>query len=306
MEFIRDLEQLKIEKRSAVTLGKFDGLHRGHRLLLNQVLAKKKEGDVAAIFTFDAPPSRLLNGRTSGVILTNEERRALAEKIHIDVLVQCPFTKDIASMEPEEFVKKILIDKMNVGFIVVGTDFHFGHDRKGNIGLLAELSKKYGYKFIVVPKEQYHGRDISSSYIREVLRTGDVTMAHHLLGYPYFISGEVVKGKQLGRTLGIPTANQIPDREKLLPPNGVYASKVKLDGVCYFGMTNIGIRPTVENTEQKNVETFLFDYEGNLYGKNITVQLLQHERPEQCFDSVERLKEQLYSDIVTTKRILNL
>lgn len=306
MEFIRDLQSLKIEKRSAITLGKFDGLHRGHRLLLNQVLQKRKEGYAAAMFTFDRPPSKLLNGRTSGTILTNEERRALAEKVQIDVLVQCPFTREVACMEPEDFVKSILIGKMNAGFIVVGDDFHFGHERRGNIVLLAELSEKYGYEFIVVPKEQYQGRDISSSYIRETLRAGDVELAQKLLGYPYFITGEVVKGKQFGRTIGIPTANQIPDEGKLLPPNGVYASKVLFENRHYYGMTNIGVRPTVDNTNQKNVETYLLDYEGDLYGKDITVQLLHYERPECKFSSVEELKEQLYSDITTTRKLLEI
>lgn len=306
MEFITNLHQLKLEKRSAITLGKFDGLHRGHRLLMNQVLEKKKEGCVAAVFTFDKPPGKLLNGHTNGTILTNQERRSLAEKISIDVMVQCPFTKEVACMEPEDFVRDILVEKMNVRFIVVGADFHFGHKRKGDTILLSELAQKYGYHLIVISKEQYQGRDISSSYIREMLSVGEVELAGTLLGYPFFISGEVVSGKQFGRIMGIPTANQIPDAEKILPPNGVYASQVLVEGEKYYGMTNIGVRPTVEQTNQKNVETYLFDYQGELYGKKLTVQLLHYERPERKFESAEALKEQLYLDLTTTREWLQI
>lgn len=306
MEFIENILDRKIEKRSAITLGKFDGLHRGHRLLVDQVLQKKQEGYTAALFTFDTPPSWLFDGRVGDKILTNEERRTLAEKFRIDILVQCPFTKEVACMEPEDFVKSVLIEKMNAGFIVVGKDFHFGHNRRGDIALLAELSNQYGYEFVVFPKKQYYGRDVSSSYIRETLRIGDMELAQKLLGYPYFIAGEVVRGKQLGRTVGIPTANQVPDAEKLLPPNGVYASKVIVADRSYYGMTNIGVRPTVEDTDRKNVETYLLDYEGELYGENIMVQLLHFERPERKFISVEELRKQLVLDIAVTKSLFHI
>lgn len=306
MEFIENILDRKMEKRSAVTLGKFDGLHRGHRLLVDQVLQKKQEGYTAALFTFDTPPSWLFDGHVGDKILTNGERRILAEKLRIDVLVQCPFTKKVACMEPEDFVKSVLVEKMNAGFIVVGKDFHFGHNRRGDITLLAELANRYGYEFVVIPKKQYYGRDVSSSYIREMLRIGNMELAQELLGYPYFIAGEVVRGKQLGRTVGIPTANLVPDAEKLLPPNGVYASKVIVDGNSYYGMTNIGVRSTVEDTDRKNVGTYLLDYEGELYGENIMVQLLHYERPECKFTSVEELGEQLFLDVDRTRRLFNI
>ena len=288
MEFITDLLPLKIEKRSAITLGKFDGLHRGHQLLIGQVLKKKKEGYTTAIFTFDTPPNRVLNGQSGGTILTNQERQALAEKFQLDWMV-----------------RNVLVEKMNVGFIVVGKDFRFGYQRKGDTKMLFQLSKRYGYQIMVLSKEQYQGRDISSSYIRKTLSIGNVELAGVLLGYPFFISGKVISGKQLGRQMGIPTANQLPDTKKLLPPNGVYASRVLLEGEWYYGMTNIGVRPTVEHTNQKNVETYLFDYQGDLYGKELTVQLLHYERPEVRFDSAEELKQQLYSDLTATKEWLH-
>lgn len=306
MEFITDLVQLKIEKRSAITLGKFDGLHRGHQLLINQVLQKKKEGYTAVIFTFDTPPSKLFNGQSNKTILTNQERRILAERMQMDCMVQCPFTKEVACMEPEDFIQDILVKKMNVGFIAVGEDFRFGYKRKGDTTLLLELAKKYNYQAVILSKEQYQGRDISSTYIREMLSIGDMELAKLLLGYPFFISGKVIFGKQLGRTIGIPTANQLPDTDKFLPPNGVYASCVQLGHKKYYSMTNIGFRPTVECTNRKNVETYLFDYQGELYGTDLTVQLLHYEREEYQFDSVETLKKQLYSDLITTREWLHI
>ncbi len=306
MEFITDLVQLKIEKRSAITLGKFDGLHRGHQLLINQVLQKKKEGYTAVIFTFDTPPSKLFNGQSNKTILTNQERRILAERMQMDCMVQCPFTKEVACMEPEDFIQDILVKKMNVGFIAVGEDFRFGYKRKGDTTLLLELAKKYNYQAVILSKEQYQGRDISSTYIREMLSIGNMELAKLLLGYPFFISGKVIFGKQLGRTIGIPTANQLPDTDKFLPPNGVYASCVQLGHKKYYSMTNIGVRPTVECTNRKNVETYLFDYQGELYGTDLTVQLLHYEREECQFDSVETLKKQLYSDLITTREWLHI
>lgn len=304
MEFIQNLLDLEIKQKTAVTLGKFDGLHRGHKKLLNQVLRKREEGYRSAIFTFDMPPNKVLTGKNKRVILTNEERKRMLYNYGVDILVECPFTRDIASMEPERFVKEILLDKMNAGYIAVGTDFHFGYERKGDIYLLDKLSRKYRFRLLVLSKEQYQGRDISSTYVRELLNAGDLSLAGELLGYSYFVSGKIVKGKQLGRTMGIPTINLLPHDSKLLPPNGVYASRVLIDGIWYRGMTNIGLRPTVENSQVRNVETHIFDFQEEVYDKEAKVELLAFQRPEQKFSSLEMLKAQLYKDMLETKRIM--
>lgn len=296
MEFINQMPQLRIRSKTAVTLGKFDGLHRGHKKLLNQVVRKREEGYRSAVFTFDMPPKNVLRGTSGRMILTNDERTALLKRYGVDILFECPFTKEIAGMEPESFVSEILLERMNAGYIVVGSDFRFGHERTGDIYLLDRLSRKYGFKLLVLAKEQYEGRDISSTFVREVLKEGRMELATELLGYPYFVTGEVVRGKQLGRQLGIPTLNQIPRENKLLPPNGVYVSKLLLDGKEYGGMTNIGIRPTVEDSGVRNVETFLFDFQEEIYGRQVKVELLRFERPEQKFASLEELKAQLYRD----------
>ena len=304
MEFINQLPQLHIQKKTAVTMGKFDGLHRGHKKLLNQVLRKREEGFRSAIFTFDRPPKRVLEGATGRLILTNGERTMLLERYGIDILFECPFTREIAEMEPEHFVSEILIKQMNAGYIVVGSDFRFGHGRAGDIYLLDRLSRKYRFRLLVLAKEQYEGRDISSTYIREVLAEGKMELAARLLGYPYFITGEIVRGKQLGRTLGILTINQFPEESKLLPPDGVYASRVYLDGKQYDGMTNIGVRPTVENVQVRNAETCIFNFDEEIYGKKAKVELLSFERPEQKFASVSELTAQLHKDTIKTRDIL--
>lgn len=304
MKFVNQLSQLQIKEKTAVTLGKFDGLHRGHKKLLNQVLRKKEEGYLATIFTFDMPPKNLLKGIHGRMILTNEERTMLLMKYGVDILFECPFTKEIAGMEPEQFVKDILIGHMNAGYIVVGADFKFGHERSGDIYLLDRLSRKYDFKLLVLAKEQYKTRDISSTYIREVLKEGRMELAWKLLGYPYFVTGEVVKGKQLGRVIGVPTVNQLPQENKLLPPDGVYASRTIVDGKIYKSMTNIGVRPTVEDTQVRNLETYLFDFNEEIYGRDVQVELLSFERPEIKFASLEELKMQLMADMCETKMIL--
>lgn len=304
MEFINQLSQLHIKEKTAVTLGKFDGLHRGHKKLLNQVLRKREEGYLATIFTFDMPPKKLLKGANGRVILTNEERAMLLKAYGVDILFECPFTKEIAGMDPEQFVADILIGRMNAGYIVVGPDFKFGHERSGDIYLLERLSRKYGFRLLVLAKEQHEGRDISSTYIREVLSEGKLELASDLLGYPYFVTGEVIKGKQLGRVIGVPTVNQLPKANKLLPPDGVYASRTIIDGKSYSSMTNIGMRPTVDSTQVRNLETHIFDFQKELYGKEIKVELLSFERQEIKFPSLEELKVQLSRDMCQTKDIL--
>ncbi|MCI9053013.1 MAG: bifunctional riboflavin kinase/FAD synthetase [Lachnospiraceae bacterium] len=304
MKLIKDLTEISIKAQTAVTLGKFDGLHLGHQKLIHQVLKKKEKGYLSTIFTFDRPPQKLLTGSENKIILTNEEKQKMLEDIQIDLFVQCPFTKEIAQLEPEDFVKDILKKKLHVGYLVVGTDFRFGYQRRGDIDLLNKLAKDCHYHLMVLAKEQQEGHNISSTYIKELISQGEVEKASEFLGYPYFLSGKVIRGKQLGRAMGIPTANIIPDERKILPPNGVYASKFWVDGHFYYGMTNIGLRPTVEDTIEKNVETYLFDFEKDIYEKEILVELLEYERKEIKFDSVEALKRQLSMDKEKTQEIL--
>lgn len=298
MDYVTGVTKFHMERPSAVSLGKFDGLHRGHQKLVRRVLDQKKNGLDTVIFTFEKNPTRLLSGLSAQNIMTNEERKRKLEELGIDHLLECPFTPQLSHMEPEYFVEEILVRELRASFVVVGRDFRFGYQRRGDYRLLETMGKRLGFSVEVVEKEQSHGRDISSSYIREALHEGNIPLANELLGYRYFVSGTVLHGRQIGRTLGLPTTNLLPPPEKLLPPNGVYLTRTTLeDGGEYFGITNIGYKPTVGGETQKGVETFLFDFSGDLYGRELTVEFFEYERPEQKFKSLEELKARILSDV---------
>jgi riboflavin kinase/FMN adenylyltransferase len=298
MEYITGTREFHMEEPSVVTLGKFDGRHRGHQKLLWEMAeVKRKKGYRIAIFTFDMSPSTIDMETTQRVITTNLERKNNLERMGIDYLVEYPFTKETAHMEPEEFVKQILIDQMNAKTIVVGTDCTFGYMGAGNADSLYQWKDRYGYELIVVEKEKDDLRDISSTYIRELLDAGNMEKANELLGEPYAIHGTVVHGNHLGGpVLGFPTANIVPEPEKHLPIFGVYVSKIYIDGKYYGGITNIGKKPTVEGISPVGVETYIYGINKDIYGKTIEVQLLHFVRPERKFDGLEQLKVQIEKD----------
>ena len=189
---------------------------------------------------------------------------------------------------------------MKAKAVVVGPDCSFGYKGAGNVELLRTLGRKLGFRLYVIEKEKDHRRDISSTYVKEALEAGDMELVNDLLGYRYFISGEVLHGRRIGRTLGMPTTNLVPSTKKLLPPNGVYLSRTRIGEQAYYGVTNIGYKPTIGETF-RGVETYLFDFDGDLYGENIDVELWKFNRPEMKFDSVEHLKNQMQADIAFGK-----
>ena len=300
MQYIKSSEfQLH---NSAVALGKFEGIHLGHQLLLNELKEKKSLGLNSVVFTFDMPPRAAINGdKKFSQIFTKEERRRFLEQQGMDVMLEHPFTKEFAASSPEEFIENVLVKKVDAKVIVVGSDFHFGKKRSGSVANLRAMADRFGYDLIVKEKVQHEGKDISSTRIRELLEYGKMEKAAALLGRNYTIYGEVVHGKALGRTIQIPTINQIAEEVKLIPPNGVYVSKVHIDGETYHGVTNIGIKPTVEDSRIKGIETHIFDYSGDLYGKMVEVELLHFHRAELRFQNVEELKTQMQKDILFAK-----
>ena len=301
MEYIKGLDKYEDSAESAITLGKFDGLHRGHQKLVNKVCALKKEYGVKSIVcAFDMLPLKEKLGLPVKELMTNKERKDFLEG-KVDSLVVCPFTEAISKMSAEDFIKNILCNLFHAKFIVVGTDFCFGYEKRGNIQMLKEYADIYGYELFVIEKEEFEHRDISSSFIREELQNGNIPYVNEMLGYPYSIKGIVEHGKKLGRTLGFPTMNVSPTREKLLPPNGVYFVKIKVDERWYYGIGNIGTKPTVSDEERVLMECNLFDYQGDAYGKSVEIQIFQYERPEKKFDSVEELKAQIGLDINNAK-----
>lgn len=295
---ISNTRDFKIEEPTVVTIGKFDGRHKGHQKLLRRMLEIKEAcGYRTAVFSFHMAPVTLIQGEPQKVITTNQERRNNMEKIGIDYLVEYPFTPEVAHLLPEAFVKDILVEQMHARAIVVGTDCGFGYQRSGDAKLLEALSETCGYQLTVIEKEQEDHRDISSTFVKEELNRGNMEKANELLGEPYAIHGTVVHGNHIGGTvLGFPTVNLLPPPEKYLPPFGVYVSRVLVDGVYYGGITNIGRKPTVGADSPVGVETFIFGLSQDLYGKAIEVQLLNYERPEKKFGSLEELKQQLELD----------
>lgn len=289
MRIIRGTTEFQTEEATAVSLGKFDGLHQGHQLLVERILKKKKEGLKSLIFTFD------FGDRP--VLLLPTEREELLRRWGVDYLVECPFAKEISHMEAETFVREILVRRLHVRYLAVGTDFRFGYHRGGDYKLLQALSAECGYEVEVVEKACYQGEEISSSRIRRELEEGNMELVNQLLGYAYSVTGEVLHGRRIGRTLGMPTINLLPEERKLLPPNGVYATRTLIAGERFEGITNVGYKPTVGGETRKGVETYLFDLDRNLYGEILTVRFYGYERPERKFDSLDALKKRIEADV---------
>lgn len=301
MKIIKDTLDFSISEISAVTLGKFDGIHKGHQKLMRMILEKRKQGLKSVVFTFGQMPGTVLCGK-GRTILTGAERRKHLEGLGIDYMVECPFVPEIIQMEPEAFVEKILVGQLHAKYIAVGPDFRFGHNRRGSVKLLKQLAPVFGYEVEVFEKECLEDKVISSTYVRYMLQNGEMETVEKLLGYPYYVSGTVVHGHAIGRKLGIPTLNLIPDDEKMLPPNGVYLTKTVFGQEEHLGITNVGVKPTISGEELKGIETHLFDYEGDLYGREVTVVFYAFERPERRFESLENLKKQLREDVVWGKQ----
>lgn len=272
----------------AVTMGKFDGIHRGHRKLIEKILERKEEtGAAAAVLAFVSDKK---------TILTKAERRELLEHLGVDVLLECPLDSRLKHMKAENFIRQILVGAFHASFVAVGEDFRFGFERKGTPELLKKSGDRYGFETVVLPKKMDGQRKISSTYIREELNRGSMEKVSALLGCDFYVSGIVEHGRGMGHRTFFPTANLIPMPEKLMPPNGVYVTVSSFGQEVYPGITNVGYKPTV-GEKFIGVESYLFDCEKNLYGKSCTVQFKKFLRPERKFPSFEALKEQISRDI---------
>lgn len=297
MQIICDTTEFRLRELSAVAIGKFDGIHAGHFRLLDEILRQKQRGLRAVVFTFYPSATVYFGGKDCKELTTREEKRKLFEKLGIDVLVEFPLNPQTAATEPETFVREILLQRMNMKFVAAGADVTFGKGGKGNCELLEAISYPCGFTLKVIDKLFDGNREISSTYVREAVRAGELSLAARLLGRNYSIEGTVENGMHLGRRLGFPTLNLYPPKEKLLPPNGVYYSRVSFEGCHYHGITNIGTKPTVQQTAEQNAETYLYDFDRDIYGKEIVLELLKFKRPEQRFEDVSLLKQQLRRDV---------
>ena len=297
MQIIEKDLDFQLDKPSAAAIGKFDGIHRGHQSLLQHVLEQKDRGLQAVVFTFDPSPAALFSGVNLPELTTKKEKRRLFEELGIDVLIEFPLDFTTAAMEPELFVERVLAGQMKTAYIAAGEDLSFGKKGRGDAALLEEMAGRFGYETEIIEKVCLEGVEISSSYVREVVKAGDMEKAERLIGEAYSVSGIVAHGKKLGRKLGMPTVNLLPEKEKLLPPYGVYFSEVSVGERVYKGITNIGCKPTVNDESQAGVETYLYDFAQDIYGREITVRLFSFHRPERKFETVDALKKQMAADI---------
>ena len=282
---------------SVVSIGKFDGFHLGHQEILAKMREiREEDGSRIVLFSFSDSPQAYLAGKKISNLETDAEKRRTAAGLGVDLLTELPFSERIRNMTAEEFLRDILISRLGMKTIVAGPDCAFGFGRRGNIAFLEEHAAEYGYRLTVVDKVRMDGEVISSSRIREALSEGRMEEAAAMLGHPYTLSGPVMRGKQLGRRLGIPTINQIIPAGKQFPRNGVYAARIRLEGKTFFGMANVGVKPTVAGERRPGLETHLFGFSGDVYGKQADTELLTFIRPERRFDSVEALQGQLRED----------
>ena len=307
MKIFNSITSFRATKPTIVTIGTFDGVHLGHQKILEQITKTAKALNCESlVLTFFPHPRMVLQEETGMKQLnTLSEKIMLLDNLGVDHLVVHPFDKDFSRLSAEEFVKNVLVDVFNIKKIIIGHDHRFGRNRTANIDDLIIFGKNYDFEVEQISAEAIDEVSISSTKIRNSLSEGNVELAATYLGYNYSLTGIVCKGKQLGRTIGYPTANiQIDESYKLIPLNGVYVAKSFINNTIVYGMMNIGTRPTIDGTIQ-TIEINFFDFKQDLYNQKITVSLLKRMRSEQKFESVDGLKTQLGVDKITAQKYIS-
>ena len=286
-------------ENTSVALGLFDGIHLGHRKVLELALKNAERGYTPAVFTF--APDTVLKKPTGcdGYIYTAAEKMRILENMGFGCVYSPPFA-EVCGISGDEFARDILAGTMNAAYVCCGNNFRFGRNASCGVDELRELGRKYGFEVNVAEDEFLDGEIVSSGRIRLLLLNGDISQANLLLGDSYAVSAEVVTGAALGRTIGFPTANQLFEDNQLVPKFGVYRAETEIDGVTYRAMTNIGIKPTVNYGGKPLAETYISGFSGDIYGRTIQVRLLEFIRPEKKFGSVEELKAQIAEDLQKT------
>lgn len=303
MKILYDLKELASAKEPiGIALGTFDGLHIGHQKVIGDMVSYcKAHGYKSVVYTFSNHPRELTrNGHRVQKLVSNEDKEKLVEATGADYLLMIPFDKNFMSTSPEQFVRQYLIDGMNVKAIAVGFDYRFGKGAEGDVDLLKTLSSKYNYELIVIEPVALAGHKISSSEIRDRIKHGDMSAARKMLGRPYSVVGPVIKGKQVGRKLGFPTANILTDTHMSLIKPGVYVSYTQVGDVLYPSLCNVGYNPTFEQTEL-NLESYLLDFDEDIYGEVIRIFFIEHIRGEEKFDSLDALVKQMNNDLQFAK-----
>ena len=298
MQVFENILEYKPSRESIVTIGTFDGVHIGHRKIITDMVAKgKKENLLTIILTFFPHPRMVLQKDSNiKMIDTINEKKNIFKKLGIEVLIIQPFTKDFSRMSAIKFTRDILVNSLKVSKLMIGYDHRFGRNREATVQTLKGFGLDYNFKVDEIPAQDIESISVSSTKVRNAIRSGDFKLVNKFLDRPFNLSGKIIKGDELGRKIGYPTANlNIFEKYKLKPQNGVYLARTKLKKQTYFGMMNIGIRPTI-SAKNNQIETHLFNFNGNLYGHEMTLEILEKIREEKKFESIEKLKIQLDID----------
>lgn len=301
------LDDVPLIKNPVLTLGTFDGVHSGHQQIIDFLnkSAERINGETV-LFTFHPHPRIVLHPDDHNLELIQDIDRRIErlEEAGIDHLILFPFSKEFSRMSATEFVRDILVNKLNVKLMTIGYNHHFGRNREGNIKLLNELGPIYDFEVQEIPAFRYDEISVSSTKTRKAIKSGDIKTANHYLGRPFRFKGKVVKGNQIGREIGFPTANLSDLAEtQIIPESGVFAVKCKVSGIVYDGMMNIGIRPTINSKSEKRIEINIFEFDQDIYGEEMEVYLIDKVRDENTFNGIEELREQLMKDEISCKNI---
>jgi len=308
MKVYHHIDEFSRLNNAIVTIGTFDGMHMGHRKIISGIkeLAEKFGGETV-ILTFFPHPRMILHPEDESLKMINTiaEKADLMEKLGIDHLIITPFSRDFSNQTAEDYIRDVLVKKIGTKKIVIGYDHRFGKDRQGGFSDLQRLGPVYDFEVVEIPEQDINEVAVSSTRVRAALLKGDIELANTFLGYPFFVTGTVTRGDQIGRTIGFPTANiLIEEQYKLIPYDGIYAVKVKIDGESFNGMGYIGSRPTI-NGLTRNIEVNIFDFTSDIYGKHIRMEFYNFVRGDIKFSSLEALKEQLAKDEADVRKLLS-
>lgn len=301
MEFINvnDVNETRFE--TAIALGNFDGIHMGHQGLIKAMILKSKElGLKPSVLLFQNHTKMTLEGKGPQLLTTLEQKYSVLEDLGVEIIYTMEFNEQIMKLTPEEFVRDILVNKINIKAVIIGTDYRFGHKASGDANLLKELGNKYAFQVTILDPVYIDGNKVSSTLIRELLSKGDLEAVKLLLGREYTLTGKVVGGKKIGKTMGYPTANIELVYNSVIPKNGVYSTKTIVDGKTYLSATSVGFNPTFKEDSLK-IETHILDFNGDLYGKVIRLVFVKYLRDELKFENIEELKKQIDKDIFEVK-----
>ena len=308
MRIFHNISETSDLKDTIVTIGTFDGVHLGHQKILKKLVElKNKNGGETLLFTFDPHPRKVLfpDQRDLKLITTTQEKCELLKQFGIDNVLVFPFTIEFSKMSAEDYISNIISETLKTKTLVIGYDHRFGSNREGNIETLKKVSGNYNFDLIEIPAQEINQLNISSTRIRKAIEEGEIEVANSFLGYSFFMSGIVIKGKQLGRTIGYPTANiELLDLDKIKPKTGVYAVNIIIDQIYFRGMLNVGYNPTTDSDRIQKIEVNIFDFNKDIYGKIIKIEFIKHLRNEVKFANLDELKEQLAKDKIACEKIV--